>query len=124
MTAKFELADPVRTDGSVEPTSNGAGEPKTYILAWTTTPWTLPGNVALAVNPEEEYVKVSIGDEKYILAKARMETLLADKEYTVVSQMKGVDLVGTAYKPIFDYYASHEYWTIAKMDGKCMVQNL
>lgn len=90
VTAKFELVK----------------EPGTFILAWTTTPWTLPGNVALAVNPEIEYVKVSIGDEKYILAKARLEAVLSGKEYTVVSEMKGSGLVGMSYKPIFDYYAS------------------
>lgn len=80
-------------------------EPGTFILAWTTTPWTLPGNVALAVSLLAEYVKVAIGEEKYILASARVETALAGKEYTVVSKMKGADLVGMQYKPIFDYYA-------------------
>ncbi|MGB2580334.1 MAG: class I tRNA ligase family protein, partial [Minisyncoccia bacterium] len=90
VTAKFELTN----------------ESDTYILAWTTTPWTLPGNVALAVNSESEYLKVAIGDEKYILASARAETVLAGKEYTVVSRMKGSELVGLSYKPIFDYYSS------------------
>ncbi|TAN36568.1 hypothetical protein EPN27_00945 [Patescibacteria group bacterium] len=90
VTAKFELTK----------------ESDTYILAWTTTPWTLPGNVALAVNPESEYLKVAIGDEKYILASARAEIALAGKEYTVVSRMKGSELVGLSYKPIFDYYSS------------------
>lgn len=90
VTAKFELVK----------------EPDTYILAWTTTPWTLPGNVALAINPAEEYVKVAIGDEKYILASDRAEIVLAGKEYTIISQMKGSDIVGLSYKPIFDYYAS------------------
>ena len=89
VTAKFELVK----------------EQDTYILAWTTTPWTLPGNVALAVSPDAEYVKVAIGDEKYILASARAETALAGKEYTVVSRMKGSELVGAEYKPIFDYYS-------------------
>lgn len=105
VTVKFELVDPVRTDGSTEPTSNGAGEPKTFILAWTTTPWTLPGNVALALHPEAEYTKVSIGESKYILGSARVETMLAGKEYSVVSKMRGSELVGKSYKPVFDYYA-------------------
>ncbi|MFZ2303701.1 MAG: class I tRNA ligase family protein [Minisyncoccia bacterium] len=90
VTAKFELVK----------------EPGTFILAWTTTPWTLPGNVALAVSPTTEYVKVAIGEEKYILASARVETTLAGKEYTIVSKMKGEELIGTQYKPIFDYYSS------------------
>lgn len=88
VTAKFELAK----------------DPGTYILAWTTTPWTLPGNVALAVSPEAEYIKVAMEDEKYILAASRAETVLAGKEYEIISRMKGSDLVGTPYKPIFDYY--------------------
>jgi len=111
VTAKFELADPIRTDGSTEPTSNGAGEPKTYILAWTTTPWTLPGNVALAIAPTAEYVKVSIENENYILAAERVETALVGKEYKIVATMKGSDLVGKSYRPIFDYYASQETLT-------------
>lgn len=90
VTAKFELVK----------------EPDTYILAWTTTPWTLPGNVALAINPAEEYVKVAIGDEKYILAASRAETVLSGKEYAIISKIKGSELVGLSYKPIFDYYAS------------------
>ncbi len=89
VTAKFELVK----------------EPDTYILAWTTTPWTLPGNVALAVSPDSEYVKVAIGDEKYILAGERAEAALSGKEYTIVSRMKGSELVGAEYKPIFDYYS-------------------
>ncbi|MDO8604789.1 MAG: class I tRNA ligase family protein [bacterium] len=93
------------TDISVTVKFEIVNEPGTFILAWTTTPWTLPGNVALAVNPEAEYLKVSIGEEKYILAKSRVETALAGKEYKVISEMKGKELVGKSYKPIFDYYA-------------------
>ncbi|MBI5798835.1 MAG: class I tRNA ligase family protein [Candidatus Yonathbacteria bacterium] len=89
VTARFELVD----------------EPGTFVLAWTTTPWTLPGNVALAVNPDEEYVKASVGGDNYILAVARAETMLAGKEYVIISKMKGAMLVGKSYKPIFDYYA-------------------
>jgi len=66
VTAKFELIDPVK---SSEASDHGASEPKTYLLAWTTTPWTLPGNVALAVNKDIEYVKVKTKIGTYILAE-------------------------------------------------------
>ncbi len=106
ITVKFELVDPIRTDGSKEPTSNGASEPKTYILAWTTTPWTLPGNVALAINPDFEYLKIKLTGENYLVAKERVEDVFKGKEYEVLGKVQGTDLVGKTYKPLFDYYAN------------------
>jgi isoleucyl-tRNA synthetase len=90
LTAKFELVD----------------EPGTYLLAWTTTPWTLIGNVALAVGEDIDYVKVQVDDKKYILAKTRFEAL-KDKfnNPEIVAEFKGKDLVGKKYTPLFDYYA-------------------
>jgi isoleucyl-tRNA synthetase len=76
-------------------------DPKTSILAWTTTPWTLPGNVALAVGPDVDYVKVRQGDEFLILAQARLEVL--EGEYEIVERMKGKDLVGLDYEPLYPY---------------------
>ena len=76
------------------------GEKDTYILSWTTTPWTLLGNVALAVGEDIDYVKVEIDDEKLILAKARYEAL--DLGGKILEEMKGRDLVGTEYDPLFD----------------------
>lgn len=101
-----EVADGYKdiTDISVTVKFELAQHPGIYVLAWTTTPWTLPGNVALAVNPEEEYVKVASGDEQYILAAARVETVFKGKEYTILERVKGEYLAGTAYKPVFDYY--------------------
>ena len=87
-TAKFELLD----------------EPGTYVLAWTTTPWTLIGNVALAVGADIDYVKVESDDAKYILAKDLVLSVFKDKTYEVISEFKGYDLVGKKYKPLFDYY--------------------
>jgi len=89
VVAKFEMAD----------------EPNTFFLAWTTTPWTLPGNVALAINPDILYVKIGNGDSKYILAKDRLE-ILKDEKYEVFEEIEGRDLVGKKYKPIFDYYTN------------------
>ncbi len=96
------------------------GEENEYILAWTTTPWTLPSNVALCVNPVETYVKVSVnlnakGDiikadsedreavrtEKYILAEALLSVI--DGEYTVEETYVGTDLEYKEYEPLFDY---------------------
>jgi isoleucyl-tRNA synthetase len=78
-------------------------EDDTYILAWTTTPWTLPGNVALAVGEDIDYVKVKIEKEILILAKSRLETL-KDRKYEIVGEIKGKDLEGLKYIPVFDYY--------------------
>ena len=85
-TAKFELVD----------------EPGTFFLAWTTTPWTLPGNVALAVNPEIDYVNIKVGAETYILAESRLSVI--KEKYEIVEKIAGQKLVGKSYKPLFDYY--------------------
>lgn len=87
LTAKFELVD----------------EPGTFVLAWTTTPWTLPGNVALAVGPDIDYVKIEKDGAKLILAKDRLSAV--GEGYKVIEEFKGVKLTGKSYKPLFDYYA-------------------
>lgn len=90
VTVKFELVE----------------EPGTYLLAWTTTPWTLPGNVALAVGKDIEYLKVKTTDGQYIVAKNLVAAVLEQKEYTVLQTFSGESLVGKSYKPLFPYYAS------------------
>lgn len=79
--------------------------PKTFVLAWTTTPWTLPGNVALAVNPDLDYVEVKkeTSDNKYVLAKSRAEAVFKDN-FKVTKEFKGIDLIAKKYKPLFSYY--------------------
>lgn len=99
VTAKFELED--------DP-STGSGQDRTFVLAWTTTPWTLPGNVALAINPDIEYVKVKSENNFYILAKNRLEEIFKDTEYKIEKEFKGEVLVGKKYKPLFSYYANDE----------------
>jgi isoleucyl-tRNA synthetase len=69
-------------------------------LAWTTTPWTLPGNVALAVGKDIDYVRVKVSGEEFILAKSRLVILKED--YEVLAEMKGSDLVGMSYEPLFE----------------------
>ena len=78
----------------------------TFILAWTTTPWTLPGNVALAVGKNIHYVKIQIGKEFYVLAKNRLEII--KDEYKIIEEMKGKDLIGLEYEPLFDYFSKKD----------------
>jgi len=78
-------------------------EENTYFLAWTTTPWTLPSNVALAMNPNETYVKIKDGEEFYIMAEALIHTLFKDGEYEVVDRKTGKDYEYAKYEPLFDY---------------------
>ncbi|MDD4476758.1 MAG: isoleucine--tRNA ligase [Patescibacteria group bacterium] len=77
-----------------------------YILAWTTTPWTLPGNVLLAVNKNIKYQIVSIDgeDKNFILAKDRAEAILKNKEYKIIKEIDGSDLIGLEYDPLFSYF--------------------
>ena len=82
----------------------------TYFLAWTTTPWTLPSNLALCVNAKEDYVRVKCDDTHYILAKALLDSVLSDKEYEIVNEFKGKELEYKEYIPLFDF---------KKMDKKC-----
>lgn len=89
VTAQFELSD----------------EPGTFLLAWTTTPWTLPGNVALAVGTDISYVKVISEGNTYIVAEERVEDVFADKEYEIQENVSAGDLIGRSYAPLFDYYA-------------------
>ncbi|ERP39072.1 isoleucine--tRNA ligase [Chitinivibrio alkaliphilus] len=82
------------------------GQENTSILVWTTTPWTLPSNVALAVGPDIPYVKVQDGDEFFILAEARLSAYYKNEsDYTVVETYTGRDLTGLSYTPMFPYFA-------------------
>ena len=93
------------------------GEENKYFLAWTTTPWTLPSNLALCVNKSYTYaeIKANVGNEEepkyenYILAKDLIETVLKDKEYELVKEFKGEELLGVKYEQLMPF---------AKVDGK------
>lgn len=80
-----------------------AGEPDTYFLVWTTTPWTLPSNLALAVGEDIDYVYVRRGDETLILAEALREAVLRDEPHEIVRRVKGAELAGLRYERPFDY---------------------
>ena len=73
-----------------------------YYLAWTTTPWTLPSNVALCVNPNELYVKVKQGDYTYVMAKALVETVLGS-DYEIIDEFVGKSLEYKEYEPLFNF---------------------
>ncbi len=77
------------------------GQEKTYFLVWTTTPWTLVSNVALAFHPEITYVKIKIDDEYLILAEDRL--LIIEEDYEIVEKYSGSDLEGTEYQPLFSF---------------------
>ncbi|MCX6137187.1 MAG: isoleucine--tRNA ligase [Ignavibacteriales bacterium] len=101
------------------------GETHTSFLVWTTTPWTLISNVALAVNPDVDYVTVAlmVGEgehilptgEKLILAKARLSVL--KEQYTIVGEMKGKDLAGKEYERMYSYHETKEKgWYVVEAD--------
>lgn len=74
----------------------------TYVLAWTTTPWTLPSNVALCVNDKETYVKVKNNDETYIMAEALLSSVLTG-DYEIIDRFDGKSLEYKKYEPLFDF---------------------
>ena len=81
-----------------------------YILAWTTTPWTLPSNVALCVNPKEEYVKVKMIEEGevYYMAHALCDKILGEGKYEVVETFVGTDLEYKEYEPLWNFVSPKE----------------
>lgn len=101
------------------------------LLAWTTTPWTLPANTAVAVNKDLHYVEVELGSEKFILAKELVQKVLTDEkhqslDYKVVRELKGSELVGKTYEPLFDDRGegAHKVWAadyVSAEDGSGIV---
>ncbi|MFZ2153719.1 MAG: isoleucine--tRNA ligase [Candidatus Moraniibacteriota bacterium] len=112
--AKFELVSDNDKDTPPQSSPQGGEEAKTFVLAWTTTPWTLPGNVALAVGADIDYVKIEKKDEgvgelvRFILAKDRLVEIFKEDDYKIIEELKGKDLVGKKYKPLFDFYSKDE----------------
>ncbi|MDD3679079.1 MAG: isoleucine--tRNA ligase [Patescibacteria group bacterium] len=110
VTIKFELED----------------EKDTYFLAWTTTPWTLPGNLALTVGEGIDYLKIKSNDNQYILAEERVKDYSKELgKYKIIEKIKGKELVGKSYKPIFDYYEKSQKAQIPKQvrDDSMSVQD-
>ena len=78
-----------------------------YLLAWTTTPWTLPANMVLAVNQDVDYSLVAYGDKKFYVASDRVEKVMTDEkhqplEYSIIKTTKGSELVGKRFEPLFE----------------------
>ena len=99
------------TDPAIIITFPMIDEPETSFIAWTTTPWTLPSNLALAINPDFTYVKIKDEDKGhvYILAECRLAYTLKQaniKKHTVIEKIKGETLVGKKYIPLFNYFES------------------
>ena len=88
------------------------GEENKYILAWTTTPWTLPSNLALCVNKAYTYCDVKVEDEIYVLAKDLIEKVLGEREYEILREFKGEELLGVEYEQLLPF---------AKVEGKAFV---
>lgn len=80
------------------------GEENTYFVVWTTTAWTLPSNMALCVGPDIEYVKVESEGKFYYISANTAPKLFKKGKYKIVKTMKGTDLEGKRYKPIFPYF--------------------
>lgn len=98
-------------DPSVVVMFEAEGEPGTYFLAWTTTPWTLPSNLALMVGPEVDYVKVESGGKFYYLAEARVGANFKEGA-EVVERLKGKELAGRKYKPLFPFFADRDAFRV------------
>ncbi|MBT3249971.1 MAG: isoleucine--tRNA ligase [Candidatus Pacebacteria bacterium] len=101
VTAKFEIKDFTKLH-------NGSG--KFFILAWTTTPWTLPGNFLLAVGPDIEYVLVSEkeSDNLYLVAKSRVEAVFSESKFKIIKEFTGSQLKNLNYAPLFPYFKDTE----------------
>lgn len=96
VVAKFQLTNP-----------NKIGvDTQTYLLAWTTTPWTLPGNFLLAVNPDMTYILFKSDDDNksYIVSKDRLDFVMSEGKAEIIKEISGKDLIGLTYNPLFPYY--------------------
>jgi isoleucyl-tRNA synthetase len=78
------------------------GRENTYILAWTTTPWTLPSNAALCFNPEYDYAEIDVDGVTYILAKERISAHFEEGKYTILCVKKGSEYKGVKYVPLYE----------------------
>ena len=92
-------------------------EENASLLAWTTTPWTLPSNVALCVNPKETYARVKCGDEIFYLAEALLDAVLGEGKYEVLSTFSGKELEYREYEPLYRFVEPKEKCWYVTCDG-------
>jgi isoleucyl-tRNA synthetase len=106
ITIKFKVKGTVKGSDAEKSLPAGTADGKTFMLAWTTTPWTLPSNLGLTMGPDIDYVMVVDGEERYILAESRLSAYYKDATaYTIVWKKKGRELKGITYEPLFPYFA-------------------
>lgn len=89
----------------------------TYFLAWTTTPWTLPSNVALCMNADEDYARIKSGEEYYILADALISAVFEEGTYEKIDVKKGKEYEFVGYEPLFDFYTGNDKAFYITCDG-------
>jgi isoleucyl-tRNA synthetase len=107
ITIKFKVTGIVASSPAEGAKLRDLADGHTFLLAWTTTPWTLPSNLALAVGPDIDYVLVQDGQERYIMAEARLSAYYKKpEEYQILWKKKGAELVGITYEPLFPYFES------------------
>ena len=116
VTVRFKITK--APDGVKDPDmANG----KTYFLAWTTTPWTLPSNLGLCMGPEVDYVKIldKESGDFYIFAEARLSAYYKeDTAYEIIYRAKGKDFIGAEYEPLFPYFASLKNPKVCEEESK------
>jgi len=101
-----DIEDPSITVRLRARTNHGPVAEGDWLLIWTTTPWTLPGNLAIAAGDDITYVRVADGSDHYWIARARTESVWKGAEVHVVGEATGAELVGTAYDPPFTYFSA------------------
>jgi isoleucyl-tRNA synthetase len=101
-----DVQDPSITVRLAVTASHGPVIAGDWLLIWTTTPWTLPGNLGIAVGREIAYVRVARGDDTYWIAEALLESVWDDGDVEVLATATGADLIGTSYEPPFDYFTA------------------
>src|SRR3989338_2495210 len=109
--AKHELEYQVRKDHSLFVKLQIEGRKDEFLVVWTTTPWTLPYNMAVMAHPNVDYVKIKVGDESWVLAEVLADSVLksAKRDFKVVGKVKGRDLAGTKYvQPFKDEVKFHQ----------------
>ncbi len=117
-----------KVKGDASPSGKGGSEETgegVYILAWTTTPWTLPGNVLLTVHKNLRYVKVKHDGKTFIVAEKRVDDVFKGKEFSIDgTPMLGSELIGKTYEPLFPYFAQEYATAFRVVDGSDFVTDL
>lgn len=107
ITVRFSITGTVAGSAAEKNAGKELAGKNAFLLAWTTTPWTLPSNLGLTMGPDVDYVLVADGDDAYIMAEARLSAYYRETDdYTILWKKKGCELEGITYEPLFPYFAS------------------